>query len=233
MKKTRKIKVIGSGGIGGHLIEPLARYLSYTDDACEVTIIDGDKFEERNRERQRFETCENKATHTVNMLKNQFPKVHFRSKEEYVTDDNIITTVRENDVIFLCVDNHDTRKLVSDRCEELDNVTLISGGNDYTDGNVILFRKENGRDVGKAPTKLYPKIANPEDKNPGKLSNEERQGCQREAEAHPQLLFANLAIASAMLNVYYAVEQGKANFEQVYVDILTQRSRPSPTPSQI
>lgn len=228
MKKTRKIKVIGSGGIGGHLIEPLARFLSYTEDNCEVTVIDGDKFEERNKERQRFTSCENKAEHTVAQLKEQFPKVHLRAKGEYVTEDNVITTVREGDVVFLCVDNHATRKLISDRCEELDNVTLISGGNDYTDGNVILYRRQNGKDIGKPPTKLHSKIAKPEDKNPGVFTDEERLGCQREAQTNPQLLFTNLAIASTMLNCYYAAEQGKAQFEQVYVDILSQRSRPTP-----
>lgn len=228
MKKTRKIKVVGAGGIGGHLVEPLARYLSYTDDNCEITVIDGDKFEERNKERQRFSACENKAEHTAAKMKHEFPKVHFRSKPEYLTEDNVITSIREGDVVFLCVDNHATRKLISDRCEELENVTLISGGNDYTDGNVIVYSRENGKDKGKPPTKLYPKIAKPEDKNPGTLTDVERQGCQQEAQTNPQLLFTNLAIASTMLNCYYAHEQGKANFEQVFVDILTQRQRPVP-----
>lgn len=228
MKKTRKFKVVGAGGIGGHLIEPLARYLSYTEDDCEITVIDGDKFEDRNKERQRFTSCENKADHTASQLKSQFPKIHFRSKAEYLTEDNIISSIREGDVVMLCVDNHATRKLVSDRCEELQNVTLISGGNDYTDGNVIVYIRENGKDKTKPLTKLYPKIANPEDKNPGTFSEAERAGCQQEARTNPQLLFTNLAIASHMLNCYYSAEQGKVNFEQVYVDIATHRSRPAP-----
>lgn len=228
MKQTRKIKVVGAGGIGGHLAEPLARYLSYSEDNCEITVIDGDKFEERNKERQRFGACENKADHTVQLLKGEFPRVHFRAKPEYLTADNVIAAIREGDVVFLCVDNHATRKLVSDRCAELKNVTLISGGNDYTDGNVIVYLRENGKDKTKSPTHLHPKIANPEDKNPGLLNDAERQGCAREAQTHPQLLFTNLAIASTMLNCYYAFEQGKINFEQVYVDIVTQRSRPAP-----
>lgn len=228
MRETRKIKVIGAGGIGGHLLEPLCRYLSYTEDYVEVTVFDGDKFEERNRERQRFSECENKAQHTVEILKKEFPKIHFKAKGEYLTDDNIITSIRNDDVVFMCVDNHSTRKLVSDRCEELDNVTLISGGNDYTDGNVITYIRKDGKDVTKPPTALHPKIAEPEDKNPGDLTDEERQGCQQEAQTNPQLLFANLAIASSMCNCYYAYEQNKVNFEQVYVDILTQRMRPSP-----
>jgi molybdopterin/thiamine biosynthesis adenylyltransferase len=152
MKKTRKIKVIGAGGIGGYLLEPLSRYLSHTEDNVEVTVFDGDKYEDRNRERQRFSACENKAEHTVANLKSEFPKIHFRAKGEYLTQENIISSIRDGDVVFLCVDNHATRKLVSDRCQELNNVTLISGGNDYTDGNVIVYIRENGKDITKPPT---------------------------------------------------------------------------------
>jgi len=224
MKQTRKIKVIGSGGIGCHLLEPLCRYLSFTEDFCEVTVIDGDVYEERNRERQRFEDCGNKADETVRALKETFPKIHLRSKPEYVTEDNIITTIRENDVVFLCVDNHATRKLVSDRCEELDDVLLISGGNNYTDGDVLVYLRKNGKDMTPPLTKL-PEIANHKDKNPGELSDVERQGCQQEAVNNPQLLFMNLDIASSMLNCYYAYEQGRLNFKRVYSDILTQARR--------
>lgn len=227
MKQTVKIKVIGAGGIGSHLIEPLARYLGHKDDLAEITVIDGDRFEARNKERQRMTALENKAENTVAPLKNEFPKIHFRAKAEYITEDNVITNIREGDVIFLGVDNHATRKLISDRCEELDNVTLISGGNEYTDGNVIYYRRKDGRDLNKSLTALYPKIAKPEDKNPGEVSTV-RQGCEVQVTANPQLLFTNLAIASTMLNVYYAHEQGKADFNQVYVDILSQRNRPSP-----
>jgi molybdopterin/thiamine biosynthesis adenylyltransferase len=227
-KQTRKIKVIGAGGIGSHLLEPLARYLSYTEDYVEITVIDGDKFEERNRERQRFNACANKAEQVIEPLKQQFPRLYLRAKPEYLTEDNVIMNIREGDVVFLCVDNHATRKLVSDRCQELDNVLLISGGNDYTDGNVIRYVRQNGRDITKSPVALYDKIAKPQDKNPGHFTNADRAGCDREAQTNPQLLFMNLAIASWMLNCYYSHEQGKAKYEQIYVDILTGRSRTSP-----
>ena len=224
MKKTKKIKVIGAGGIGGHLVEPLARYLSYGDDYAEITIVDGDKFEDRNKERQRFTENENKAEHTVGLLKEEFPKIHFRSKGEYITEDNVISTIREGDVVLMCVDNHATRKLVSDRCADLDNVTLISGGNDFTDGDVIIYSRKNGKDVTKPLTALS-EIANPSDKNPGTLSDEERQGCEQEAQANPQLLFMNLDIASLMLSCYYAHEQGNLNAHRVFSDIKTQARR--------
>ena len=227
MKKIRKIKVIGVGGIGSYLIEPLARYLNHSDDNCEITLIDGDSYEERNRERQRFSVLANKAKQTVTQYKNDFPKIHFRFKEEYVTDENVVTTVREGDTVFLCVDNHATRKLVSDRCGELDNVTLISGGNDLTDGNVVCYLRKDGKDATRSLTDLHPRIADPQDTNPGEAIRS-RSGCQQQTADSPQLLFTNLAIASMMLNCYRKCEQEKVNFHQVYVDIETLKSRPSP-----
>lgn len=226
MKQTRKIKVIGAGGIGGHLIEPLSRYLTYCDEPVEITVIDGDKFEDRNRERQRFTECENKADHTVGLMKEEFPRVHFRSNPEFITDSNVITSIRENDVVLLCVDNHATRKLVSERCSELDNVTLISGGNDETDGDVLVYVRKNGKDVTPPLTSL-PEIAGVTDnsKNPGDLTDEEREGCEREAQTKPQILFMNLDIASLMLSCYYAHEQGKLKAHRIFTDILTQARR--------
>lgn len=228
MGKIRKIKIIGAGGIGCYLVEPLARYLSFCGDECEITVIDGDKYEERNKERQRFSEHGNKAEHTVNLLKNEFPKIYFKFKPVFITQDNVVSSIREEDIVFMCVDNHSTRKIVSERCSELDNVSLISGGNDFTDGNVIVYLRKDGQDITRSPVDLHPKIANPDDKNPGDLDESNRQGCQRETEANPQLLFMNLAVASTMLNCYRKCEQNDVNFHQVYIDIDSLRSRPSP-----
>ena len=230
MSQFRKIKVVGAGGIGSYLIEPLSRYLSYCKDSCEITVIDGDLYEDKNLQRQKFSLSqkgESKSKATVNQYKDEFEKIHFKHKSEYLTEDNIISLIREDDVIFLCVDNHATRKLVSDRCDQLKNVALISGGNDYTDGHVICYIRKDGKNLTKSLTELDSKIANPEDKNPAEV-NEAREGCQQIVESQPQLLFMNLAIASMMLNCYRKFELDEIKFHQVYVDINTMRSRPSP-----
>lgn len=231
MTNVRKIKIIGAGGIGCCLIDSLARYVSYKSEGkCEITIIDGDRYEERNRERQRFEQCRNKATEMVALNKEQFPKIYFSSKEQYVTEENVVPMIREGDYVFLCVDNHATRKIVSERCSELDNVTLISGGNDYTDGNVIVYIRKDGKDITRSPIDLYPSIANPQDKNPGEFESADRQSCQQEAVDNPQLVFTNLAAASIMLNVYRLCDLGQYNTDkhQVFFDINTLTQRTSP-----
>jgi hypothetical protein len=45
-------------------------------------------------------------------------------------------------------------------------------------------------------------------------------------EAAPQLLFTNLAVASAMLNAFYAWRQGKLQYGEVYLDILEGKANP-------
>jgi len=46
------------------------------------------------------------------------------------------------------------------------------------------------------------------------------------ARGAPQLLFANLAIASAMLNAFYGIREGKLTYGEVYLDILEGKSNP-------
>ncbi|MDD5598634.1 MAG: ThiF family adenylyltransferase [Victivallaceae bacterium] len=211
-----KINVIGLGGIGGMLIGPLCRFLYFSSDTkCEIVLIDGDKFEEHNTSRQEVGIegiGRNKAEVWKRRLLAEF-KMPVLSVSEYVTPDNIGTLINDGDTVFLCVDNHATRKLVQERCERLRNVALVSGGNDYFDGNVQIFVKRNGRKLTAPITKYHPEIANPRDKRPDEL------GCDEEIESSPQLLFANMTAACLMLNAFYALKQGKLDYGEVYFDI--------------
>jgi len=224
MKKTSKFKVIGLGGIGSYIVEPLCRYLSESENDIELTLIDGDVYKEKNKNRQKFVNFQNKAEESCRLLKEIFSKIHIKFKSHYINDSNVFSTIREDDNIFLCVDNHATRKIVSDRCEELNNIVLISGGNDTTDGNVICYVKKDEKNITNPPTKLYSSIANPVDKIP---FSGERTGCEEIIESEPQLLFTNLAIASMMLNCYRKIENNKITFNQVYIDIDTLCTRPA------
>src|SRR5207248_1631829 len=49
---------------------------------------------------------------------------------EYVTPENVDRLIRPGDHVLLCVDNHPTRKLVSEHCGTLESAALFSGGND-------------------------------------------------------------------------------------------------------
>lgn len=216
-----QIKVVGVGGIGCALLPFLARYLNSSGGQARITLIDGDEFERRNAERQAFDTLGNKARVKAEELAREFPALSFRAVPEYLTEANIGHHLQEGDVIFLGVDNHKTRKLVSDHCEKLSTVILISGGNDFTDGNVQVHIREGGEDRTAPITRFHPEIQHPQDRSPAEMSCEELMASQA-----PQLLFTNLAIASAMLNAFYAWREGKLTYGEVYIDVIRGKSNP-------
>lgn len=215
------IKVIGIGGIGCALLPFLGRYLNYRGERVRMTLIDGDEFQRSNADRQAFGTLGNKAKVKAAELAREFQGLSIRAIPEYITETNIGQHLQEGDMIFLAVDNHKTRKLVGDYCEKLRVVTLISGGNDFTDGNVQIYIRREGRDRTAPITRFHPEIRNPQDRSPAEMSCEELM--ERGA---PQLLFTNLAIASAMLNAFYGCREEKLQYGEVYLDIVEGKSNP-------
>lgn len=219
-----KIKVVGCGGIGTCLLDTLCRYLNYSQKSVEVSLIDGDVYEERNRERQIFEEAGPKATVTAERLKEQFQRIAFWDNPYYLTEENVISTIRNGDFVFSCVDNHKTRKLLSDRAEELDNVVIISGGNELEDGNLQVHIRENGENITLPIANVFhPEIMNPKDKNPGHV-DEERKGCDQMVVASPQLVIMNNLIAANMLSVFYSIlnkyyEKSPQDWSEWYLDM--------------
>jgi molybdopterin/thiamine biosynthesis adenylyltransferase len=215
-----EIKAIGIGGIGCALLPFLCRYLQYSNEPARVTLIDGDRFERGNAARQAFSGLGNKAEVKAGELAREFEAVAFRSRPEYVTEDNVARLIGEGEVVFLMVDNHASRHLVSRHVSTLADLSLISGGNDYVDGNVQVYIRQGGLDLTPSLARYHPEIAAPGDRNPAELSCEELM-----AAGAPQLLFANLMVASLMLNAFYGLRQGGLNYSEVYLDILQNASR--------
>jgi molybdopterin/thiamine biosynthesis adenylyltransferase len=195
------IKVIGLGGIGSHLISPLCRYLdASSEEKPHLVFIDGDSYEARNADRQEFLDVGNKAEISAERMKRDFPGLQVEAKPQYVTEENIFFLINDGETVFLAVDNHATRKIVSAHCQTLTDIVLISGGNEFLDGNVQIYIREKGCDLTPPITYLHPEIANPEDKNPAEMSCEElaRSGVA-------QLIVTNLAASVHMLSAYWMV----------------------------
>ena len=215
-----EIKAIGIGGVGCALLPFLCRYLQYSETRARLTLIDGDRFERSNAARQAFSRLGNKAEVKALELAQEYEALAFRSAPEYVTESNVSRLIGPGEVVFLMVDNHSSRNLVSHHAATLPEITLISGGNDYEDGNVQVYVRQGGQDLTPSLSRYHPEIATPQDQNPAAMSCEELM----EAGA-PQLLFANLMVASLMLNAFYAIRRGLLNYSEVYMDILQNVSR--------
>lgn len=230
LEAETRVKVVGLGGIGCIVLEYLAVFLKAMGVPVRLVLIDGDAFEVSNSQRMVFRALGNKAevkaAEVLHLLGES--EVGVVAIGEYVTPDNVGRLIRPGDQVLLCVDNHATRKLVSEHCGTLEEVTLISGGNDGVEpprqrgtyGNVQIYLRRGGKDVTASLTKWHPEIARPVGKLPTEMS------CVELAQKVPQILFTNLAVASAMLNAYFAQLSGRLTYQEVKLDVLEARMLP-------
>jgi molybdopterin/thiamine biosynthesis adenylyltransferase len=223
---AERVVLIGCGGIGSQLLDPLCRYLAGRPEPRPLLVlVDGDAFEARNLGRQacsRRDLGSNKAE----VLARAAREVGLACQAigERVDEANVGAIVRDGDIVLLAVDNHRTRALVDRHVASLDSATLISGGNDETDGNVQLVRRRDGWSQDGHLVEIHPEIGEESD------GEEPREpGCQVLATERPQLLVTNLMVASAMLNALWAVtEQGSVPYSEVFLDVVQCAARPRP-----
>lgn len=209
------IVIVGLGGIGSILCERLARFLKYSaEPGVSLLLVDGDSYEAKNLERQDFTRMGNKAEVKAADLKMQFSRLNVSSFPAFVNDTNLAQVIKEGSIVFLCVDNHKTRMIVSNYCKALTDITLISGGNDLIDGNVQIYIRKDGKDLTPDLCSYHPEIANPDDKSPEEMS------CEELSVSEPQLYFANLGVATIMCWAFYnAVIKEQYERSEVYFDI--------------
>ena len=230
LEEDSRIKVVGLGGIGCIVLQYLTVFLKSLDRSLRLVLIDGDRFEVANNRRMIFKTVGNKAeVKAAEIVAWLGPcELSVVAVPQYLTVESIEKLILPGDHVFLCVDNHPTRKLVSDHCARLSSVALFSGGNEGVDpprergtyGNVQVYLRRDGRDVTASLTRFHPEIANPKGKLPSEAS------CVELAASTPQILFTNLAVASAMLNAFFAHTCGRLAYQEVKLDVLDARMLP-------
>ena len=210
------VKIIGLGGIGSILSDKVSRYFNYSskDNEIKVVLIDGDDYELKNMERQDFTRMGNKAESKMLELQNKFNNIEFESVCHYIDPDNVGRVIDENDIVFVAVDNHKTRKIISDYVSnKMQNVVVISGGNELTDGNVQRFVRKGGVNITPRLTDYHPEIDNPVDKLPTEMS------CEELSHSEPQLYFTNLTVATYMCQMLHNTINGNFDVSEVYFDI--------------
>lgn len=239
MNENKRFVLVGAGGIGTWLAAGLARMLEFKYPGSALIIVDGDTYEERNKERQSFSQMGNKAIATASDLTNQFPNTMFIPVPKWVVDDNFggvaddqespkikaSALITEGDVVFAVVDNFAARKIIFDAAANLDNVDIFTGGNDDAlFGSIYHYQRRDGHDVTDHPVHTHSEYENPPDKNPGELSCQDRA----KIEGGTQLLATNMAVAAFLLGrVQKTIVSNQSPDEaEIYFDLGIGKSEP-------
>ena len=116
--RKKKVAVIGCGGLGGYIIEQLARLGVGT-----IRVVDGDVFEESNLNRQLLSDVTvlgvSKAQTAKNRIKLVNPDVRVEALHLYMDEINAINIIAGCDAVIGALDNIYTRRTLEKSCEQL------------------------------------------------------------------------------------------------------------------
>lgn len=123
--RDKKAAVIGCGGLGGHLLELLARV-----GVGQLVAVDGDCFEESNLNRQLLSEVPllgtGKADAAKTRLERVNPDVIVTAVPAFLTAENAEEILSGCDVVLDALDSVEARKLLAKTCGRL-NMPLVHG----------------------------------------------------------------------------------------------------------
>ena len=233
LPENQKIKIIGLGGIGSFVLQFLSLFLdSNLRQMTRLVLIDGDEFSPSNSPRTTFQQLGNKAEvkagETLSMISSD--RMAIVAIPRFITEENVGELICNGDLLMLCCDNHPTRKLISDHCERLSDVVLISGGNEGVDppremgtyGNVQIAVRRAGQNLTAPITRFHPEIAQAKGSPPSEMD------CIQQAASTPQILITNLAVATAMLCAFlsFVCDPDRPAYQEIQLDVLDARMLP-------
>jgi molybdopterin/thiamine biosynthesis adenylyltransferase len=141
-----KVAVIGCGGLGGNILELLARL-----GVGEIIVIDGDKFNESNLNRQILCTEENLKKSKVKEAAARVRKINSSVKVKthtlFINSKNIQEIIQGADLAIDALDNISTRFVLEKACQELE-IPLVHGAVDGFNGQVsTIFPQDQGLEL--------------------------------------------------------------------------------------
>jgi hypothetical protein len=236
MSDTKRVIVVGAGGVGGWLARGISMMLEWRLPGSALVIVDGDSYEPKNKERQAFQALGNKAIVLASELSKLYDRTIIIPQPFWVvsdtaqgnTEDNQENNIgdkivakdllEEGDIVFAVVDNFKARKDLFDAAKEFKNIDVFTGGNDddlY--GSIYHYQRREGEEVTMHPAEMADEYINPPDRNPGEMSCQERA----ELKGGTQLVATNMAVASWLLSrVQKAIfENEEPAMSEVYFDM--------------
>ena len=115
--QTKRVLVVGCGGLGGHIIDQLARIgIGF------LRVVDGDVFESSNLNRQLLSWTSllgvSKAKAAAEHVARVNPDVKVEAVETFMTRQKVRSLIADCDIVMDALDNIPSRRLLASACEE-------------------------------------------------------------------------------------------------------------------
>lgn len=209
------IHLIGLGGSGSYLLEPLVKLITYHPLAIkQIVCWDADKVEESNLTRQYLPEDLNtfKGLNKIKQLKILNNNIKFIP--EYCTKNKLLRSLdKDSSIVIATVDNFSSRKAFIEAIYESNkNHIFISPGNGYNNGQCYSFYYKD-KVLHGFDCLMLPEWNKPKDQIPRVGS------CIIEAESSPQLISANFMSALTVLNNMQCLLDKGYFYAESYFDV--------------
>lgn len=123
--RQKRILVVGCGGLGGHIIDQLARI-----GVGFLRVVDGDVFEASNLNRQMLSSVPllgvSKAKAAADHIARVNPDVAVEAAEAFLSESNAESLLENCDIVMDALDNIPSRRILAAACEKA-NIPYIYG----------------------------------------------------------------------------------------------------------
>ena len=113
--QNKRALVVGCGGLGGHIIDMLARV-----GVGSLRVVDGDVFEPSNLNRQLLSEVPllgiKKAKAAADRIARVNPETYVEAVEDFLTEANVSDMISGCDIVLDALDNISTRRLLAETC---------------------------------------------------------------------------------------------------------------------
>lgn len=184
------VYLVGCGGVASYLLPVLYRSL----DLCNlssIVLIDGDRLEEKNLDRQLFRP-EDVGLFKAVALARQYPERVTAWAQWFVPG---ISGIEWNPIIIGCVDNHVARRAILDTVDTQEGCCFL-GANEYWESEAYFYDYRM-RGTAHDPRVFYPTLLTEDGIDPARP-----RGCTGDVlESSPQLAAANAAVATLIMHL--------------------------------
>ena len=217
MKIEYVVLVIGAGGTGGNFVKEFARYAKFLHDenvSIKIVLIDGDKVESKNQERQPFiseDVEQYKAVTLASAIQDCFEFDNIYAYPVYIDSLDDIADIACNNmsysnlvyksmgnvsipIVIGAVDNHRARQELEKYFNSMDNIFYLDSANEFSSGELVAAGRVNGEEVAPPRSFYFPEVLTDKSKSAKELS------CGVVNESAPQHLSTNLFAANLILS---------------------------------
>lgn len=150
-----RLLVIGGGAIGNGLLPRIARW-----PFARITIVDGDRVEEKNLERQELfapvDIGRSKSAVIAAWFRHMPISAEVAYEDTFIDANNAEGLVAMHDIVADCTDDAHARRLIDRTCKAY-GVALVSGAVHGTQGQVIVLHAA-GSQADKGLDDLFPGV---------------------------------------------------------------------------